>query len=57
MIKISYEVEDNFHVATGDKPTQKILCINVEGDGNLADEIIDKFFMQVAVLEWNSRIS
>lgn len=55
-MKISYTVEDNFNVPTGTQPIQKILCINVEGDGNLVEEIIEKFFRMLVKhpeeMEW-----
>jgi len=43
-MKISYNIEDNYNVPTGTEPTQRILSIDVEGDCNLVDEIIEKFF-------------
>jgi len=43
-MKISYDIEENYNVPTGTEPTQKILSITVEGDWNLVEEIIEKFF-------------
>lgn len=55
-MKISYGIEENFNVPTGTEPTQKVLCIDVEGDGNLVDEIIEKFFRMLVKhpeeMEW-----
>ena len=55
-MKISYVCRDNFNVATGTELSQKILSIEVEGDCNLVDEIIEKFFRMLAKhpeeMEW-----
>jgi hypothetical protein len=55
-MKISYTIEDNYNVPTGIEPTQKILSIDVEGNCNLVDEIIEKFFRMLVKhpeeMEW-----
>ena len=55
-MKISYNMEDNFNVPTGTEPMQKILSIEVGGDCNLVDEIIEKFFRMLVKhpeeMEW-----
>ena len=43
-MKISYHIEENLNVSTGSKPLPKTLIIEVEGNGNLVDEILEKFF-------------
>ena len=55
-MKISYLCGDNLNVATGDKPSPKILAIEVEGNCDLMDEIIEKFFRMLVKhpeeMEW-----